>query len=150
MTPLMIVLTVIYVIFCLFLIAVVLLQSGKSAGLSGAISGLREAFQTAYTNNDTVAFDSLRTVSDKLREEMNASNLDFIKNHPDSYISVTLLEAQRSDLDFDELKALYNGLTPDMQALAESTGKYINALESIQAGKPAPMKPFHVSSIHAS
>lgn len=44
MTPLMIVLTVIYVIFCLFLIAVVLLQSGKSAGLSGVISGGMDTF----------------------------------------------------------------------------------------------------------
>lgn len=44
MSPLMIVLTVIYVIFCLFLIAVVLLQSGKSAGLSGAISGAADTF----------------------------------------------------------------------------------------------------------
>lgn len=44
MSPLMIVLTVFYVIFCLFLIAVVLLQSGKSAGLSGAISGGVDTF----------------------------------------------------------------------------------------------------------
>lgn len=44
MTPLMIFLTVVYVIFCLFLIAVVLLQSGKSAGLSGAISGGMDTF----------------------------------------------------------------------------------------------------------
>lgn len=44
MSPLMIVLTVIYSIFCLFLIAVVLLQSGKSAGLSGAISGGADTF----------------------------------------------------------------------------------------------------------
>ncbi len=44
MSPLMIVLTVVYVIFCLFLIAVVLLQSGKSAGLSGAISGGVDTF----------------------------------------------------------------------------------------------------------
>ena len=44
MTPLMIVLTVVYVLFCLFLIAVVLLQSGKSAGLSGAISGAADTF----------------------------------------------------------------------------------------------------------
>ena len=43
MSPLMIVLTVIYVIFCLFLVAVVLLQSGKSAGL-GAISGAADTF----------------------------------------------------------------------------------------------------------
>lgn len=44
MTPLMIFLTVIYVIFCLFLVAVVLLQSGKSAGLSGAIAGGMDTF----------------------------------------------------------------------------------------------------------
>lgn len=44
MSPLMIVLTVIYVILCVFLIAVVLLQSGKSAGLSGAISGGADTF----------------------------------------------------------------------------------------------------------
>ncbi len=44
MSPLMIVLTVVYVLFCLFLIAVVLLQSGKSAGLSGAISGAADTF----------------------------------------------------------------------------------------------------------
>lgn len=44
MSPLMIVLTVVYVLFCLFLIAVVLLQSGKSAGLSGAISGGVDTF----------------------------------------------------------------------------------------------------------
>lgn len=44
MSPLMIFLTVIYVLFCVFLIAVVLLQSGKSAGLSGAISGGADTF----------------------------------------------------------------------------------------------------------
>lgn len=44
MSPLMIALTVIYVLFCVFLIAVVLLQSGKSAGLSGAISGGADTF----------------------------------------------------------------------------------------------------------
>ena len=44
MSPLMIALTVLYSVFCLFLIAVVLLQSGKSAGLSGAISGGADTF----------------------------------------------------------------------------------------------------------
>lgn len=39
-----IVLTVIQVLLSLFLIAVVLLQSGKSAGLSGAIAGGMDTF----------------------------------------------------------------------------------------------------------
>lgn len=37
-------LTIIQLLSCLFLIVVVLLQSGKSAGLSGAISGGAETF----------------------------------------------------------------------------------------------------------
>ena len=38
------ILTIITVICALFLIAVVLLQSGKSAGLSGAIAGVADTF----------------------------------------------------------------------------------------------------------
>ena len=44
MGALKIVLTVIQVLAALFLVAVVLLQSGKSAGLSGAISGGMDTF----------------------------------------------------------------------------------------------------------
>lgn len=39
-----IVFTVIQVLTCLFLICVVLLQSGKNAGLSGAIAGAADTF----------------------------------------------------------------------------------------------------------
>ena len=38
------ILSIIDVAACLFLIAVVLLQSGKSAGLSGAIAGVADTF----------------------------------------------------------------------------------------------------------
>lgn len=44
MSTLTLVLTIIYAIACLFLICVVLLQSGKSAGLSGAIAGGADTF----------------------------------------------------------------------------------------------------------
>ena len=44
MNTVTLVLTIIYAIACLFLICVVLLQSGKSAGLSGAIAGGADTF----------------------------------------------------------------------------------------------------------
>lgn len=44
MGPLRVILTVLLVIMELFLITVVLLQSGKSAGLSGSIAGGAETF----------------------------------------------------------------------------------------------------------
>jgi len=46
MQALRIVLTVVEVLASLFLIAVVLLQSGKSAGLSGAIAGAADSFMS--------------------------------------------------------------------------------------------------------
>ncbi|HHU79596.1 MAG: preprotein translocase subunit SecG [Caldicoprobacterales bacterium] len=44
MGPLRVIMTIVLVIAELFLIAVVLLQSGKSAGLSGSIAGGAETF----------------------------------------------------------------------------------------------------------
>lgn len=46
MHALQIILTVIQLLTCVFLIAVVLLQSGKRSGLSGAIAGGAETFMT--------------------------------------------------------------------------------------------------------
>ena len=46
MHALFIILTIIEVLSALFLIAVVLLQSGKSAGLSGAIAGAADSFMS--------------------------------------------------------------------------------------------------------
>lgn len=42
----MIIITIIQVMAALFLIAVVLLQSGKNAGLSGAIAGAADTFMS--------------------------------------------------------------------------------------------------------
>lgn len=44
MSGLVLALTIVQLLGCIFLIVVVLLQSGKSAGLSGAISGGAETF----------------------------------------------------------------------------------------------------------
>ena len=42
------ILSIVDVAAAIFLIAVVLLQSGKSAGLSGAIAGVADTFSTIY------------------------------------------------------------------------------------------------------
>ncbi len=46
MSPLTLTLTIVQLLACLFLILVVLLQSGKRSGLSGAISGAADTFMT--------------------------------------------------------------------------------------------------------
>ena len=44
MTAVQIIVSIIYFIVCLGLIAIVMLQSGKSAGLSGSIAGAADTF----------------------------------------------------------------------------------------------------------
>ena len=44
MAALKVVLTVVFLIICLALVVIVLLQEGKSAGLTGSISGAAETF----------------------------------------------------------------------------------------------------------
>lgn len=51
----MIIITIIQVLAALFLIAVVLLQSGKNAGLSGAIAGAADTFMS---KNKAKSFDA--------------------------------------------------------------------------------------------
>ena len=55
MTPLALVLTILQLATAVFLILVVLFQSGKRAGLSGAISGAAEAF---LSKNQARTWDS--------------------------------------------------------------------------------------------
>ncbi|QNM06092.1 preprotein translocase subunit SecG [Qiania dongpingensis] len=44
MTVLKVILTVVFLMVCLALVVIVLLQEGKSAGLTGSISGAAETF----------------------------------------------------------------------------------------------------------
>ncbi len=51
METLHIILTIVQVLAAVFLIAVIILQSGKSAGLSGAIAGAAESFMGKNKNS---------------------------------------------------------------------------------------------------
>lgn len=55
MSPIQIVFSIIYFIVALVLVAIVMFQSGKSAGLSGAISGGAETF---LSKNKAKSLDS--------------------------------------------------------------------------------------------
>lgn len=44
MEVLRVILTIVYVLVCIGLVAIVLMQEGKSAGLSGAISGVADTY----------------------------------------------------------------------------------------------------------
>ena len=95
-------------------------------------------YEEANSQNDTTAMAAINNEIKAYNEQLQTVRTDFIKNHPSSYVSAELLSSIQSSLDLEELKALYNSLSPEVQAEAEATGKYIAALDNLTPGKPAP------------
>uniref|UniRef100_UPI004047EF11 redoxin domain-containing protein n=1 Tax=Flavobacterium sp. TaxID=239 RepID=UPI004047EF11 len=101
------------------------------------------AMQEARTNNDTVTVNKLLKEYKKFQDEMNDYSKKFIKENPDAYLSVLLLEnfLMRQYLTTEEVKSYYNGLSKELAAT--KSGKKIkttlDAMTAIVIGKPAPL-----------
>lgn len=106
---------------------------------SDEMQSLGSKYQEYAAANDTASIAQLKARYGELSDKITEAQMNFIKSHPNSYVSVCLLDRQRTNMELDSLKAIYNAFTPEMKAYAESTGKYITALESIKPGAVAPV-----------
>lgn len=102
--------------------------------ISARLMEIRQVMPTA----DEATRPALEAESDSLSDAYASATLDFIKNHPDSYYSASLLSYQAGHTSYEDLKSLYDGLSPEVQAQAKDVAKELSALESVMPGKPAP------------
>ena len=98
--------------------------------------------QKAQMSNDTVTINKLLKEYKKFQNEMNDYSKKFIKENPDAYLSVLLLEnfLMRQYLTPEEIKSYFEGLDKDVKE-TKSGKKIKTALDSMTAiviGKPAP------------
>ncbi|WP_333809197.1 TlpA disulfide reductase family protein [Flavobacterium sp.] len=99
--------------------------------------------QEAKKKNDTATMNMIVKEYNSFQDEMNIISKKFIKNNPDAYLSVLLLEnfLMRQYLTVDEVKNYYEGLNKELTET--KSGKKIKAtLDSMSAlsiGKPAPI-----------
>ena len=100
------------------------------------------AMQKAQMSKDTVTINKLLKEYKKFQNEMNDYSKKFIKENPDAYLSVLLLEnfLMRQYLTPEEVKTYFNGLSKEIQDT--KSGKKIktalDALNAVVVGKPAP------------
>lgn len=82
----------------------------------------------------------LNTQISLYRKEADSLTLNFIKQHPQSFVSADLLVYQTQRLSVDSLKMFYRSLSEPVQR--SGTGKYINEFitkaENLLPGKKAP------------
>ena len=98
--------------------------------------------QKAQMSNDTVTINKLLKEYKKFQNEMNDYSKKFIKENPDAYLTVLLLEnfLMRQYLTPEEIKSYFEGLDKDVKE-TKSGKKIKTALDSMSAiviGKPAP------------
>ena len=106
-----------------------------TAPIGEQMKAMRDSMKSATDDAARAVFEAR---VDSLSNAYVKATTDFIKSHPASYYSATLLRMSSARTTYPELKALYEGLTPEVQAEAEEVAKELTALESVQPGKPAP------------
>ena len=81
---------------------------------------------------------ALRDSLETLRESMQQTSIDFIRNNGKSFVAPWVLVQIQGNLDYSTMKELYAALAPEVQPEAAGTKKEIDALETVLPGKPAP------------
>lgn len=102
--------------------------------LTEQLMTLRQSMQEA----DESQRAAIAAKSDSLGKLYEEAQMNFIETHPASYYTADLLRFQTGRMSYEDLKAIYDGLTPEIQAAASEVGKELAAMEAVQPGKPAP------------
>lgn len=95
---------------------------------------LRDSIKNIDDGNRSSVLSKIDSISETITEITD----EFIISHPDSYYSAELLRMRSGQLTLEQLKKMYNSLTPEVQARAGIVATEIEALESVLPGKPAP------------
>ena len=96
---------------------------------------------SAQMRQEGANVDSLRSVSDALREKYGEISKQFFTTHPDSYLSPSLYQMEVGRATYEEIKAFYDGLSDRVKQNspeAEEIAKELATLENVQPGHEAP------------
>lgn len=114
----------------------------ESRILSDRAMSMQNDMRTAAQQRDTATVNALREEFIEFQEEAKNFNVDFAKNHPGAMISVLIIGnlMMSKALPADEIKALFEGLSPEMKATkpAMELKERLDSMKSTEIGAVAP------------
>ncbi|MFD2098527.1 DUF4369 domain-containing protein [Flagellimonas iocasae] len=114
----------------------------ESRSLSERAMSMQNDMRTAAQQRDTATVNALREEVIEFQEEAKNFNIEFAKSHPDALISVLIIGnlMMSKALPADEIKALFEGLTPEMKATepAKELKARLDTMKSTEIGAVAP------------
>ena len=99
------------------------------------IRDLYTAMQQAFSDNDSILLDSLNRVGTALMEQQDGFRDDYIKAHPESFVTHYILDGVKQDYPVDQLKELMAGFTTE-SIYREHLNDYIAKQERLEIGQP--------------
>ena len=99
------------------------------------IRDLYTAMQQAFSDNDSILLDSLNRVGTALMEQQDGFRDDYIKAHPESFVTHYILDGVKQDYPVDQLKELMAGFTSE-SIYREHLNDYIAKQERLEIGQP--------------
>ena len=99
------------------------------------ISELYAVMNEAFSNNDSIMMDSLNKVGTALMEQQDSFRDDYIKAHPDSFVTHYILDGVKQDYPLNELKDLVGSFTTE-SIYKDDLNDYITKLERLEVGQP--------------
>ena len=114
----------------------------ESRKLSQRARSMQNDMRMAAQQQDTATVTALREEFIEFQEDAKNFNINYVKDHPDAFISVLIvgnLLATKA-LPVDEIKTMFEGLTPEMQATepGKKVGEQLENLKSTEVGSVAP------------
>ena len=99
------------------------------------ITELYIAMQQAFNNEDSIQMDSLNKVGTALMEQQDNFRDEYIKAHPESFVSHYILDGVKQDYPVDQLKEMVGAFTTE-SIYRDHLNEYIASQERLEIGQP--------------
>jgi len=99
------------------------------------IRDLYAVMQQAFSDNDSIKMDSLNKVGTALMEQQDSFRDDYIKAHPNSFVTHYILDGVKQDYPIDQLKDLMAGFTTE-SIYRDRLNNYVAKQERLEEGQP--------------
>ena len=99
------------------------------------IRDLYAVMNEAFENNDSIMMDSLNQVGTALMEQQDGFRDDYIKAHPDSFVTHYILDGVKQDYPLDQLKEMVGAFTTE-SIYRDDLNDYIAKQERLEVGQP--------------
>lgn len=109
-------------------------------GIRDKMASIQQQGMEAQQKGDTVTLNTLTETFKEVQEEARAYEQNFVKNNPDSYISLMVLQQMASSPHADKAAELFEALSEDLKnnEIGKALTKQFEGIKKLAIGSVAP------------